>query len=58
MINICAFGIAILIMAVMCLVLVYTFVYPMLYFARIQTHPDFNERHAFLFLEFKRHRLK
>ena len=56
--DIISYGVASLVMALVLLVIGYAFIYPFVYHERIITHPDFNERHWFLFLEFKREKLK
>ena len=52
-INTIAFVCSLLLMFGLFALLIYTFIYPLRYFRKIQTHPDLNERHCFLFLEFK-----
>jgi cysteine-rich repeat protein len=39
-------------------ILIYCIVFPVLNYSEIQTHPDHFERHSFIFLEFKRTKLK
>ena len=56
--DIISYIVALVIMVMILFVIGYSFVYPFIFHNRIITHPDFNERHCFLFLEFKRERLE
>ena len=56
--DIVSYIVALVILMMILFVIGYSFVYPFIFHSRIITHPDFNERHCFLFLEFKRERLE
>ena len=56
--SIVAYVVSILLIVVVLGVTIYAAVYPLLRLESIQVFPDHNERHAFLFLEFKTHNMK
>ena len=56
--SIVAYAVSIFLVVVILGVVIYTTVYPLIFIESIQVFPDYNERHAFLFLEFKTHKVK
>ena len=52
-INAISYITAIALLIMLMLILAYTTIFPMIYISKIKTHPDYFERHAFLFLDFR-----
>ena len=57
-INAISYITAIALLIMLMLILAYTTIFPMIYISKINTHPDYFERHAFLFLDFRTSNVK
>ena len=49
-----AYMIACIVLGFLTLVTMYTMIFPLSYYDRIQIYPDYNDRHCMLFLDFRR----